>query len=261
MVVLSCLTVLCGVTAVLMWTSGNPAAGGVAEYLGLFGLTMAAVVAVGACPSFRPIRRPANIVNSADGRSATVIPGSWIYFLLYQLIWVGFAILFIAAGIEIAATAWRSHWPLAVLSVCLGLCSASAPALASTGKLRAGRVVLTEEEIIHEGWSSRTRIPWDDISRVLTAFEQGPLIVISGSSGARWSRDARTPNLPVGKHSHPVWMLDRPARTGEVVLECDRLAVDGYRLYHFLGYLADHPEARRELGTAAALDRWAALSD
>ncbi|MGW0178649.1 hypothetical protein [Nocardia sp. NPDC003345] len=218
---------------------------------------MAVVVAMGTYTSFGPIRPERGIrLDSVDGKSATIIPGSTTYFLLYQLIWTGFAVLFLSAGIEIAAAAWGTHWPLALIVGCLGLCSASAPVLALMGRLRTGRIVLTDDEVIHEGWSSRTRIAWDDISRLLTAFEQGPLIIISGSPGARWDWHASTPTLPVGKQSRQIWMLDRPARTGQIVLECNRMAVDGYRLYRFLGYYADRPEGRPELGTAASVDRW-----
>lgn len=261
-VFLTCLAILCATTAVLMWRSGDHAAHVVAKYVGLFGLTMAVVVAMGAYTNLGPIRRPSTVVSgSVDGKSATIVQGSVAHFVLYQLVWVCFATLFLMAGIEIAAAAWRTHWPLALLFVGLGLCSASAPALALTGKLRRGRVVLTAEEIIHEGWSSQTRIPWDDISRVVAAFEQSPLIIIAGPPGARWSRRAMTPTISVGKEQRQIWMLDRPARTGSVILECTRLAVDGHRLYHFLTHYADNPAARAELGTSRALDLWCAAPD
>jgi hypothetical protein len=51
----------------------------------------------------------------------------------------------------------------------------------------------------------------------------------------------------------------RPAPAGSIVLECPRLAVDGYRLYRFLTYYADNPSARVELGTPAATERWATV--
>lgn len=258
--VLVCLAVLCGAAAVLMWRSGDDAAHTVAKYVGLFGLTMAVVAAMGLYAHFSPIRRPSDaVLGSVHGKEATIVPGSTIYFILYQVFWTGFAGLYLAAGIETAAAAWRTHWPLALLFACLGLGSASAPALALAGKLRRGRVVLTDEEIIHEGWSSQTRIPWDDISRVGTAFEQGPLIFISGVAGARWNRRATTPRLPVGNPPRQVWGLDRPVPTGTAILDCTRLAVDNQRLYRFLSHYTDNPAARAELGTARSIDLWSAI--
>lgn len=63
----------------------------------------------------------------------------------------------------------------------------------------------------------------------------------------------------MGKQPRQIWMLDRPARTGSIVLECTRLAVDGHRLYRFLTHYVDNPTARSELGTARSLDLWCAV--
>ncbi|MGI5221708.1 hypothetical protein [Nocardia sp. CA-290969] len=65
----------------------------------------------------------------------------------------------------------------------------------------------------------------------------------------------------MGKRPRQIWMLDRPARNGSLVLECTRLAVDGHRLYRFLTHYAENPSARSELGTAQSLDRWRAMRD
>ncbi|MEU1985294.1 hypothetical protein [Nocardia sp. NPDC019395] len=256
---LTCLVLLCAAVAVLMWRSGDQTAHVVAKYVPWFGLTMAVVVATGTYANFVPTRRPGPVVlGAADGKDATIIPGSVVYLVLYQLIWFCFAVLFLAAGVETAIAAWRTHWPLALLFACLGLCSASAPALALAGRLGRGRVVLTTEEIIHEGWGSRTRMPWADTPRVIAAFEQSPLILVAGSDGTRWSQRATTPQLPTGNRRRQIWMLDRPARTGSIVVECPRLAVDGHQLLRFLTYYADNPAARTELGTPRSLDRWQA---
>lgn len=199
MIALSCPAVLCVGIAGVMWRSGDHSAFVVSKYVALFGFTTIVVVAMGACTDFGPIRRASTVeLGSVDGKDANIIPGSAGYFIVYQLILVCFAVMFLSAGAETAAAAWRTHRPLALLFTCLGLGSASAPALALVGKLRRGRIVLTSDEIIHDGWSSRTCLPWTDVSRVLTAFEQRLLLVITGSDGARGSHHATTPVVPLG---------------------------------------------------------------
>ncbi|WP_157181799.1 hypothetical protein [Nocardia testacea] len=254
------LVVLCFGIAAAMWRSDDHAARVVSKYVALFGLAMAATVAMGVWANEARKRR-SRIVQSAPphGAAATVVPGSIGYFTLYQTIWSCFAVLFLGAAFEIGAAAWPTHWPLALLLACLGLGSASAPALAVAGRLRRGRVVLTDQEIVHYGWSSRTSLAWADAPRVITAFERQRLIVITGSDGARWSTCATTPIVRLGRNRHQLWKLDRPAAAGSIVLECPRLAVDGYRLYRFLTYYADNPTARVELGTPAATKRWATV--
>jgi hypothetical protein len=254
------LVVLCFGIAAAMWCSEDHSAHVVSKYVALFGLAMAATVAMGAWANEGWRRRRSSVQpTTTHGAAATVVPGSVGYFTLYQTIWSCFAVLFLGAGLEIAAAAWPTHWPLALLLAFLGLGSASAPVLAVAGRLRRGRVVLTDQEIVHEGWSSRTSLAWADVSRMITAFERQPLIVIIGSDGARWSTCAATPTVRLGGNRRQIWKLDRPAPAGSIVLECPRLAVDGYRLYRFLTYYADNPSARVELDTPAATERWATV--
>ncbi|WP_280231494.1 hypothetical protein [Nocardia cyriacigeorgica] len=256
-VFLAGLAVTCAGIAIQMWRTGDDTAHVVAKYVAVFGLTMLMVVLLGVCTDVELIRRPGSVeLRTFEGRAATIVPGSTAYFVAYQLIWVGFAVLFLMAAAETALAAWRTHWPLALLFACLGLGSASAPMLALAGALRRGRVVLTADYIVHEGWSSRTRLPWDDVTRVSAAFEQSPMILIIGTDGQRWSHVVTTPRVPLGRGRRRVWMVDRPARRGSICVECPRISVERRRLYEFLTYYTDHPAARAELGTPLALDRW-----
>ena len=151
----------------------------------------------------------------------------------------------------------------------LDLCS---PIVASAGPLTGTRVTaerlgaagagaivmpsLFEEEIVHDAWSSRTRMPWTDIARVTPAFDRRGLILISGRTGARWSHRARTPTVRLGGGARRIWRSDNPAIGGSIALEGDRFAVDEHRLYRFLAFYAGNPSARTELGSPQALDRW-----
>lgn len=260
MVFLAGLAVLSAAVAVQMWRSGDHTANVVAKYVAMFGSTMLMVVALGVYTDVGPLGQRGSVeLRSFEGRDVTIVPGSTGYFVVYQLIWFGFATLFLTAAVETAHAAWRTHWPLALLFACLGLASGSAPVLALAGRLRRGRIVLTAEDIVHEGWSSRTRVAWDGVTRVYAAFDQHPLIVIAGSDGQRWSHEVSTPRIPLGRDRRAIWMLDRPARSGSLCVECPRLAIDCHRLYRYLTYYADNPGARRELGTPLSIDRWRAF--
>ncbi|MBF6436080.1 hypothetical protein [Nocardia cyriacigeorgica] len=133
-------------------------------------------------------------------------------------------------------------------------------AYGDVGLIRRLRAVeLTADDIVREGWSSRTRLPWADVAGVMAAFEQQPLIVITGSNGEQWNHEVTTPHVPLGRARRPIWMLDRPARSGSICVECPRLAVDEHRVLRFLSFYADNPAFRSELGTQLSLDRWRAL--
>jgi hypothetical protein len=168
------------------------------------------------------------------------------------------ACLFLVAGAEIAGAAWHTHWPLALLLSCAGLCSASAPALALTGGLGRVRVSLTSDEIACEGWSSRTSMPWTDVTQVMTASDPHPVIILAGSEGARWCYRAKTPVWRLGRAARQMWRLDRRLR-GYIVVECARLAADERRLHDYLTFYLEHPGARGELGTSRSRDRWRAM--
>ncbi|MBF6456930.1 hypothetical protein [Nocardia cyriacigeorgica] len=239
---------------------GDHVAHVVSRYVALFGAILIVIVTLGAYGDVGLIRRLRAVeLTSFERGHATVVPGSVGYFVLYQSIWAGFAATFLAAGAETAGAAWHTHWPLGLLFICLGSACASAPALASVGTLRRGRIVLTADDIVHEGWSSRTRLPWADVAGVMAAFEQQPLIVITGSNGEQWNHEVTTPHVPLGRARRPIWMLDRPARSGSICVECPRLAVDEHRVLRFLSFYADNPAFRSELGTQLSLDRWRAL--
>ncbi|MBA4858760.1 hypothetical protein [Nocardia farcinica] len=252
------LVVLCFGIATAMWSSGDSSARAVSKYVAIFGIAMFATVMMGVWISVGRWRRGVVTIDMTKDTPATVVPGSVCFFGLYQLIWVCFALLFLGAAFEIAGAG--TAWPLAVLLACLGVGSASAPILALAGRLRPGRLVLTPDEIIHDGWSSRSRISWNEVLRVSAAVEQLPLIIITGVSGARWNHQSTTPVLPVGRRPQPIWSLDRAVRSGHLGLEPQRFGVNGSQLYRFLVHYADHPDCRTELGKPASLDRWRELA-
>ncbi|MGW5436682.1 hypothetical protein [Nocardia asteroides] len=244
----------------MMWRSGDRAAGVVAKYVALFGLTWVLMIVMGLYAE--PGSRQRALVRSglAAGQPATVVPGSAIYFGLFQAIWTLYAVLAYLAAAEIAAAAWLSHWPAAVLLLlAVGTVAASAPVLAVVGRLRPGNIALTPDGLVVRGWSSRTTLLWTEIAQVRCTFDRMPLLDIVGRTTANWHRHDLTPSITLRGTRRQIRMLDRPPHRSCVVLECPRLAVDRRKLYRYLTYYVETPSARSELGTHAALERWSRL--
>ncbi|MFC9894533.1 stage III sporulation AC/AD family protein [Nocardia sp. NPDC127579] len=252
------LVVVCAVGALAMRRSGDAAAQAVSKYVALFGLALIFVLALGIIADLRIAHRSAVRTDRGHDIPATVVPGSSVYFGLYQAFWLCFATIFITAAVEIAGAAWRTHWPLVVIFAGIGLFSGSAPALALTGRLRRGRIALTETEIIHYGWSSQSSLAWGDLLKVGTAFERAPLIIVTGVVGAE--PHYTTPSLKLNGKTKRLWQLDRLPLAGWIFIECPRFSVNGSMLYHYLTFYAENPAARAELGTASSVDRWCRLS-
>ncbi|GAB2632571.1 hypothetical protein [Nocardia goodfellowii] len=257
-VVLFGLVVLCAVGALAMWRSGDAAAQVVSKYVALFGLAMVFVLALGILADLRIAYRSAVRLDREHGIPATVVPGSSAYFGLYQAFWLCFATIFTAAAIETAGAAWRTHWPLVVVFASIGLFSGSTPMLAVAGRLRRGRIAITETEIIHYGWSSQSSLGWD-FAKVGTAFERVPLIIVTGVAGTE--PRFTTPSLELNGKTRRLWQLDRLPLAGWIFLECPRYSVDGTTLFRYLTFYAENPAARAELGTASSVERWRAIEE
>ncbi|MGM7646235.1 hypothetical protein ACSVDM_15130 [Nocardia sp. JW2] len=251
------LVALCAVIALGMWRSGDSVARAVSKYVGCFGISILFVVVLavrGRIPGRAAVR-----VRSIEGSSITVVPGSGSYFWLFQGFWGCLAILGIGAAVEIGVGSWRTHYPLALILGGMGVAAASVPALALAGRLRPGSLRLGPDEIVHRGFSSRTRLAWADVVRVSTSYDQVPVIEIAGPHAASWTFDFTIPKIGIGGKSVRIWSLDRDPYPGRMRLECPRFDTDPITLYRYLAYYTANPSARRELGSNASIERWHAV--
>ncbi|MEV6359919.1 hypothetical protein [Nocardia asteroides] len=254
------LAALLAAIAWLIWRSGDSAAGVVAKYVALFGFSWVLMIVMGlfAEPWFQ--RRASVRSGLADGQPATVVPGSAMYFGLFQTIWISYAILAYLAAAEIAAAGSISHWPVAVLLLlAAGTAAASAPALTAAGRLRPGGIALTPDGLVVRGWSSRTTLRWTEITHLRCTFDRMPLLDIVGTPTTHWHRHDLTPSITFRGTRRQIWMLDSPPHRSCVVLECPRFAVDRRKLHRYLTYYLENPSARPELGTHTALERWSRI--
>lgn len=254
--------VMCFVLATAGWGSADKFGYAASKYVALLGISILvlAVAVAGIAGLITRTRSTSRIrLDSVDGTGATAIPGAIPTFALYQLMCFCFAVLLLGASLEIAASGLRILWIPALALFCLGLFFASTPGLALAGRIRRASLVLTPQEVVYEGWSSRTSLRWSEVTGVLAAsMENTPVICVIGWEGAVRNH-LRTPTIRFGSTSYRFWKLEVQAPDGAVVLECPRLAADAHRLFRFLTYYAHTPEARMELGTPAALNRWATV--
>lgn len=253
------LVLLCAFISTTMWRSGEETAVAVAKYVMIFAAGMLCLLLVAIAPQMKTLHRRSPHLSSDKRGNFTIVPGSLAYFWPLQAMWLCYAAIFIPAACEITAAAWATHWHLALVFFGIGL-FATIPVLASaTGRLRPGRLILSPNEITYEGWSSRTRLRWNDVNRVRTSFEQVPIIDIAGMTGAQWSTSYYLPYPTIGGKPNPAWNLDRAPHTGWIILECPRFSVNRITLFEFLTFYAENPGSRVELGTEIALDRWRQL--
>lgn len=257
---LSALVALLAAISAAMWRSGDNTAVAAAKYIAIFAAGMACLLVVALTQYTQIFHRGDLRPGAAAGNTATIAPGSKIYFWAQQTTWLCFAATFLPAAYETATTAWRAYWHFVLILASIGTIATIPLAAALIGRIRPGKLLLTSSEIIHEGWSSRTRLLWDDVNRVRTSFDQVPIIDIVGLSGARWSSTYYLPHSYIAGRPNPFWNLDRPPHTGWIVLECPRFSVDRTVLVRFLNFYAENPRLRTELGTDSALERWRLLA-
>ncbi|QLY33935.1 hypothetical protein H0264_18400 [Nocardia huaxiensis] len=252
------LTVLCIVIAVAMWRSDNSTAQAAATYVGLFGLAMVVLVVAGVWADPRVAARSSVTNDREHGVAATIVPGSAAYFGLRQAMWLCFAAIFFLAAGQTTAAAWGTHWPLALIFSALGVLSAAEPALTLTRRLRPSKLILTRSEIIHDDWSSRTTLSWNDVRLIRRGCHRFPIIEVTGEThSAGWTYHETAPGLTLGGKPVRPWRLDPlPPLPGRVVLECPRFAVNRDTLYRYLTFYTENPTARTELGTPSATHRW-----
>ncbi|QLY29378.1 hypothetical protein H0264_29545 [Nocardia huaxiensis] len=261
MVATAGLAMLCAVVAMALWRSDNSAAQAAATYVGLFGLAMVVVLLAGVWADPRVDVRSAVANGREHGVAATIVPGSTTYFGLRQAMWLCFAAICLLAAGQTAVAAWGTHWPLALIFAVLGVICAAEPALTLAGRLRPSKLILTSSEIIHDDWSSRTTLSWNDVRLIRRGCHRFPIIEVIGEThSAGWTYHETTPGVTLGGKPVRPWRLDPlPPLPGRIVLECPRFAVARDTLYRYLTFYTENPTARAELGTPPAAERWHAF--
>lgn len=116
----------------------------------------------------------------------------------------------------------------------------------ATGRLAVGYVALGPDGLRQRGRSIETFLPWDSAHRALPVPVDAPMAIVSRWSDAGWERRRTS-----------WWRIDRLPSTVTMDVDAGISALPPALVQDVIAFYVDHPEARHELGTTAAVDRFA----
>ncbi|MBS9373015.1 hypothetical protein [Rhodococcus sp. B50] len=220
---------------------------GADRFYSILAVLMLLTAAFGAVFWWPPGRRTRVGHVDAAGRGGTEIGGRRIVFGLLLAMVVCGAFLSLGAAVEIVL----GNDGLPVVAVALALVAGVCLTFLAEvvlGRIRAGSLVLGPDGIRLRGWFVESYLPWVSV-RGLRAVDRGfPEIWIEGHESAAWARRRTSRMFP----------FERLPQEPRIEVDSRYLAVDPVQLYRFLEFYVEHSRHRRELGTPAAVDRFAA---
>ncbi len=119
-----------------------------------------------------------------------------------------------------------------------------------SGRVARGVLALTPSGIYQRGRAFESFLPWEIIVGAKAAYDgTSPQVLVVASPDATWERRKAT----------RVWRLDHLPPVPMIAVDCLTFAIDQNLIHRLVTYYVDHPQARDELGTQAALSRVASL--
>ncbi|WP_344678675.1 hypothetical protein [Saccharopolyspora taberi] len=196
----------------------------------------------------RPHHRISDItITSYDGHAATEVRYSGAQFALLSALVACLAALSALATWDFARA--DDDVPAAPVAAALtGLAAVffvSFFVLAALGRLRRGRIVLSQQGIHQEGRTFTSFLPWESFAGAKASYNGTPEILVVAYANAHWERRQLT----------RVWKLDKLPPVPMIEINPTALAVDPTLLYHLVRFYLEEPSARAELGTDASLQR------
>lgn len=194
----------------------------------------------------RGVTAPPPATSSLGGVPATRIPRSSTLFAF------GLAFTLLIA-VTLGALAWaasREGDSPVIFGLAAGVIALANPFLpVAMGRYGPGSLWLTPDAVTHRWLGIRAVVRWDDIAEVL----EDPGLGIVGL-GVRPGREVTT-SYPAGP-----WRGEFRGSPTVAVIKTQAMGFGVEALTRVLRHYVDHPEARRELDTAAALESVAALA-
>lgn len=223
---------------------------GAAKYFVIFGVIFLVVIVVGYDSRVRTRKggvKSVKITVDAQGRPASALPYSRIGFFGSALLMLLLTVLFALAATDfvLAVTAEDNKASLlgALIFGAIAVFFATYLFQVLRGRIALGRVLLTQQEIIHRSWGFESRLSWDNVHHISAIVGDGPEIWIRGLDGR--VNHERLAKLWGGK----------PPRTSGIGVQSKSLGVDPAVVYYLLTFYFQQPSTRSELGTNAALQR------
>lgn len=205
------------------------------------GILLAAMLVI----RLRGVTAPPPATSSLSGMPATRIARSRTLFVL------GLAFMLVIA-VTLGALAWaadREGGSPVIFGLAAGLIALVNPLLpAAAGRYGPGGLWLTRDAVTHQWMGIQADVRWDEVGAVLEEPGLG-MVGLSMRPGR-----ALTYSYPAGP-----WRGERRGTPSFAVIKTQAMGLDVEALARVLQHYSEHSLARRELGTAAALDTIAAL--
>nr|WP_246045172.1 hypothetical protein [Rhodococcus oryzae] len=236
-----------GLIAVLVglagWAGGIPAA---LRYSFGFGCLFFLIVAFGVAVRDSNHRDGDIRTIAVGGISATELRQSRRLWVLLVALMTCLTALSLGAAIEIYLNVSSSFVPgAAVVFGLFGVFLATFLVAVAARLLRPGYVQLTRDGIRHRGWSFESYLPWEAVAGAKAAYNGYRMVLVIGYANAAWERRYRT----------PLWRIDRLPPVPMIEVDCRKFAIDEALMFHLVTHYANNPDARPELGSAAAVER------
>lgn len=241
---------------VLLWLACIPVGFGFAaigkasavKYVVLVAVLFLCAAAFNFITRIRPQHRESDIALTSDsGHPATEIRYSRDQFVLLATMTACLAGLcafaswdFVSEGDEVPAAPIAAG--LAGLAAAFFL---SFFALVGVGRLRRGRIVLSQRGIRQEGRAFTSFLPWAALAGAKAAYNGTPEVLVVAYANAQWEKQQLS----------NVWKLDKLPPVPMIEIDTLPLAVDETVIYHLLQFYLENPTARAELGTENSLRR------
>lgn len=219
-----------------------------------YGLLFAALFLLAASYAYvtrvRPKHGLGDIATSQlDGQPVTEIRYSSLAFGVLTGLMVCMTAIFLLASLDyyLSAPSGKVTAPYGATIVfgLIGLFFASFVALVALGRLRRGKLVLSQQGIHQRGWAFSSFLPWQSFAGVKAADNGGPEVLVIAYSNAAWDR----------RQIVRFWKIDQLPPVPMIEVHCASLAVDPNLVYWLLKFYVENPGARGELGTDAAIRR------
>ncbi|MDI9895974.1 hypothetical protein QM797_14710 [Rhodococcus sp. IEGM 1381] len=118
-------------------------------------------------------------------------------------------------------------------------------------KIRNGYLGLSDDGIRHRGWAFDIQVPWVDIRDTAVVMESTPLVLVRVDELAKMNRRFTT----------FLWRIEVMPKGKYIELDCRRFDIHPEALEQWIRFYIDNPEARIELGTAAAAKRLTSVGE
>jgi hypothetical protein len=127
----------------------------------------------------------------------------------------------------------------------IGLFFASFLVLVVTGRLRRGKLVLSQRGIHQRGWTFSSFLPWESFIGVKAIYDVRPYVLVIAYANAPWEK----------RQIVKLWKVDKLPPAPMIEVNCMSLAIGPNLIYWLLRFYVENSVARAELGAEAAIRR------